>query len=579
LSEHHDEQPAGRPPAGSARREDQQHMPDEQAPEASVRRARFSLIWIIPVVVLAIAAYLGWQTLSRRGPEITIQFDTADGISANQTQVKHKAVALGTVQSVSLTKDLRKVQIRVRMSAQAKPFLTNNAQFWVVRPRLSGASVSGLDTLVSGAYIAVDPGQPGGTPQTDFIGLEAPPGIRSDEPGRTYTLMTGSVGSISEGAPVFFRDVVVGEVLGYTMPPGGRGPIPIQVFIREPYDHYLRADTRFWDVSGIRASFSGGGLSVKIESLQAVLSGGVAFGLPKQRRDQAAPEAPDNAVFKLYDSQDDADTAGYRQRLAVVSYFKNTVKGLTIGSPVDMFGIQVGNVTDVKLQIDPKTGDSRVRVGMELQPERVFTDEETLRQPPQRIAQLLVDNGLRAQTDDANLLTGSTMISLGFVPNAPPAKVTTEGDALVLPSKSGGVSGVLDSVSTITDKIAAMPLVQIGDNLNNLLAHTDQTVNSAEMRQSIHQLTETLKSVRHLTAKADQGLTPLMDRLPQISDDLQKTIAHANETLASYGGESDFHHSLQQTLDQLNDTARSLRLMADFLRRHPSSVLLGRTHP
>ena len=143
---------------------------DEQASSASIRRTRFSLVWLIPIVVVVVAAWLGWTTLSSRGPEITITFDTADGITAGQTQVKHKAVALGTVENVGLSKDLKTVEIRVRMNAQSKPFLTSNAQFWVVRPRLSGATVSGLDTLVSGAYIAVDPGAPGGAQQSEFVG-------------------------------------------------------------------------------------------------------------------------------------------------------------------------------------------------------------------------------------------------------------------------------------------------------------------------------------------------------------------------------------------------------------------------
>jgi paraquat-inducible protein B len=563
-------------PSGAGRPRD---TLDDQASAASIRKSRFSLIWLIPILVIVIAAYLGYTTLSRRGPEITLTFDTADGLTAGQTQIKHKAVALGTVENVGLSKDLRTVEIKVRMNAQAKPFLTANAQFWVVRPRLSGATVSGLDTLVSGAYIAVDPGAPGGQPQDSFKGLESPPGVRSDEPGRTYTLMTSDVGSISQGAPVFFRDVVVGEVLGYTMPPGGRGPIPVQVFIREPFDRYLRADTRFWNVSGIRADFNGGALHIEIESLQAVLSGGVAFGLPEQRRGTEAPEAPDNAVFKLYASKDDADSAGYRDRIPMVTYFKNSVKGLTVGSPVTMFGLQIGNVTGVKLLLDKQGGTAQVRVAMEVQPERVLSDDQVPANAVPGVAQALVNNGLRAETESGNLLTGSSEIAFAFVPNDKPVPVRMEGDAIVLPSKSGGVAGIMESVSAVADKIAAMPLVQIGDNLNSLLGHTDQTVNGPELKQAIANLNDTLKSVQHLTAHADKGLTPLLQRLPAIADQLQQAVGHANSVLASYGGNSDFHRSLQQTLDQLNETARSVRLLSDFISRHPSSLLLGRGKP
>ncbi|MCQ8241880.1 MlaD family protein [Acetobacteraceae bacterium KSS12] len=544
-----------------------------------MRPARFSLIWVIPILVVGIAGYLAWKGLSHRGPTITITFDTADGLTAGQTQVKHKAVALGTVESIALSKDLRRVEVKVQMSAQAAPFLTKNAQFWVVRPRLTGASVSGLETLVSGAFIAVDPGAPGGEEQDRFTGTESPPGVRSDEPGRTYTLMTGSIGAISEGAPVFFRDVVVGEVLGYTMPPGGRGPIPVQVFVREPYDHYLRADTRFWDVSGIRADFSGGGLKIQVQSLQAVLSGGIAFGLPVQRRDKDAPEAPDNAVFKLYDSKEDADTAGYRERLPFVTYFRNSVKGLGVGSPVDLFGLQVGTVTDVKLLLNNTTGDVRVRVAMEIQPERVFSEEEIKAGSVRQITQAMVNNGLRAETDSSNLLTGSSIISLAFVPKAPPVEVVTEDNALVLPSQSGGLSGIMESLSTVSAKLAAMPLDQIGDNVNSLLAHADGTLNGPDVKQSLRELNATLRNAQSLTARADQGLAPLMQRLPQITQQLQQAVTHADSVLSSYGGSSDFHRNLEQTLHQLNDTVRSLRLFVDFLNRHPSALLFGRGKP
>ena len=290
------------------------------APEAPARPIRFSLIWLIPILVVAIGAYLGWTTLSRQGPEITIQFDSADGLTTGQTQVKHIAVALGTVQGIQLSHDLQHVEVRVRMSAESAPLLTEHAKFWVVRPRLSGASISGLETLVSGAFIAIDPGTPGGAPETRFKGLDAPPGVRSDQPGSTFTLTTGTLGSLGQGSPVFFRDVTVGEVLGYKMPPNGRGPIPIQVFIQAPYDRFIRKDTRFWDVSGLRVDFNGGDLHLQVESLQALLSGGVSFGLPMQRRDTQAEQAEANSSFALYPSKAAADNAGYQQRFRLVTY-------------------------------------------------------------------------------------------------------------------------------------------------------------------------------------------------------------------------------------------------------------------
>ena len=561
----------------SGEQEDNRQAPSP--PEARARPIRFSLIWLIPVIVVAIGAYLAWNTISRQGPEITIVLDSADGLTAGQTQVKHKAVGLGTVQAIELSHDLKHVNVRVQMSAQSAPMLTNHAQFWVERPRLSGASVTGLETLVSGAFIAIDPGMPGGTPETRFEGLDSPPGVRSDDPGSVFSLTTSSIGSISQGSPVFFRDVPVGEVLGYKLPPEGRGPIAVQVFVKRPYDQYLRRDSRFWDVSGVSVNFSGGNLHFQVESIQALISGGVAFGLPMRRRSKEDVKAPADEVFELYQSKDEADTAGYKERFHLVSYLRSSVKGLDIGSAVVMFGVQVGNVTDVKLMINRDTGDSQVRVAMEVQPERILSEQDLPSKSIFSTTQALVNRGLRAETDTANLLTGSSMISLTFVPKVKPVAVVMEGDAVVIPSQAGGLTGITDSLSTVADKLAALPIEQIGDNLDNLLAHTDATVGGPEVKQALVEANRTLASLNQLTSNADHNLTPVLKRLPTIADNLQQAVTNANTALAAYGGNSDFHNSLQQTLGQLNETARSIRSLVDYLNRHPASLIFGRSHP
>ena len=555
--------------------------PPEQGPEspqAQARPIRFSLIWLIPIIVLAIGAYLGWQTVSRQGPMITIQFDSADGLTTGQTQVKHKAVGLGTVESIRLSHDLQHVDVRVQMNSRSAPLLTNHAEFWVVRPRLSGAGISGLETLVSGAFIAIDPGPPGGTPQTEFKGLDAPPGVRSDEPGSTFTLTTGSLGSIGQGSPVFFRDVPVGEVLGYKMPPGGRGPIAVSIFVKHPYDHFLRQDTRFWDVSGINIGFNGGDLNIQLQSLQALISGGVAFGLPKRRRDQESPTAAAGSEFRLYANKEAADSAGYSKRLPVVTYLRNSVQGLNVGSPVLLYGMQVGNVTDIKLIINQNTGDAQVRVAMEIQPERVLNEGSS--QPMRGVTQKLVDHGLRAEVDSASLLTGASVISFTFVPNASPVKLSMEGDAIVVPSHGGGgLAGITDSLSTAAAELASLPTEQIGDNLNNLLAHADATVASPEVKQSLVELNRTLASFEQLANHANTDLTPALRRLPALTDSLQQALGRANSVLAAYGGNSDFHNDARQSLDQLNQTLRSVRTLVDYLKHHPSSLIFGRSHP
>ncbi|NHN84553.1 MCE family protein [Acetobacter musti] len=549
----------------------------DSPPAAKVAKARFSIIWVIPIISVLIAVFLLWRSLYNRGPEIMITFDTADGLTSGQTQVKNKAVTLGTVDAITLSRDMRHVDVRVQMNASAAGLLSDKSRFWVVRPRINGASVTGLETLLSGAYIAFDPGPQGGGKATHFTGLESPPGMQSDQPGRTYSLVTPSIGSIGPGAPVFFRDVDVGEVLGYTLPPGGIGPVLIQFFVREPYDHYLRTNTRFWNASGVKVGFGAGGLKVQMQSIQALFSGGIAFSLSNPGTSgETVEEAPANTIFQLYDDKETADDAGYHERLETATYLSSSVSGLAVGSSVTMFGIQVGSVRDVKLQIDQKTGHARVRVAMDIQPERVLARNEIQHDSMASVMQALVANGLRASAASVSMLTGETNISLDFVKKAPPMTATMEGDTLIIPGQAGGMSGIMQSLSTVSDKLAAMPFEQIGDNANNLLSHADQKINSPEVRESLVQLRDSLRSLHSLLDNTNQGMKPLMKRLPEMSDQLDKTLKNANKLLGSYGGDTDFHRSLQAMVVQLGDTARSLRFLSEFLTNHPSALVTGR---
>ncbi|WP_415488259.1 intermembrane transport protein PqiB [Acetobacter sp.] len=551
---------------------------DDALAAATVSKTRFSIIWIIPILSVLIAVFLLWRSLYDRGPEILITFDTADGLTSGQTQVKNKAVTLGTVDSITLSKDMHHVDVRVQMNASAAGLLTDRSRFWVVRPRINGASVTGLETLMSGAYIAFDPGPPGGERTNKFTGLESPPGIQSDQPGRTYTLLSPAIGSIGPGAPVFFRDVDVGEVLGSTLPPGGVGPVRIQFFVKEPYDHYLRTNTRFWNVSGVKVGFGAGGLKVQMQSIQALFSGGVAFSLTSSDvgHEEISEEAPANTIFQLYDDKESADNAGYHDRVPVATYLTSTASGLAVGTSVTMFGIQIGAVTGVKLQLDPVTGHARVRVAMDIQPERIWSQTQIRDSNMEQTLRTLVNNGMRASAASVSMLTGETNISLDFVPKAKPEKVYMEGDTLILPSQAGGMSGIMQSLATVSDKLAAMPFEQIGDNANNLLAHADQRINSPEVKEALVQLRDSLHSLHTLADNANKGMQPLMKRLPEMSEQLDRTLKNANTLLASYGGDTDFHRSLQGMVVQLGEAARSLRLMTQYLTNHPSSLVTGR---
>jgi paraquat-inducible protein B len=502
------------------------------------------------LVALGIAGYLGYRTLLEQGPLLTLTFSTAEGVEAGQTQVKYKAVQLGTVESIDLTQDNQNVVVRVRMTHVGGRFLTSHARFWVVRPRLTPGDLSGLDTLVSGAYIAVDPGEPGGTPQDHFVGLEEPPGVRSNEPGRTYVLTADNLGSLDTGSPVFYRDVQVGEVLGYSLG-NGLGPVTLNVFVHAPWDDLVKAGSHFYNSSGVTAELQGGGFHIEFQSLQAIITGGVTFDLPAEADHD--PVSPAGAVFPLYESKDEADAAGYQTNVKIVAYFETSVAGLARGAPVDILGIQIGQVTSVKLLVDPYTGAAKVRVAMDLQPERVVSKGamSTADVDPATVMRNLVNTGVRVELGTGSFLTGQKIITLAKVPGAGRAAVTKEGDALVLPSTNGGLDDAIANISDISDKLDKIPFQQIGNNLNQLLVTTNHTVASTNVQETLKTLDATLQAA---TA----------------------TLSGVNQ---DYGNDSDFQRNLAQLLDEANDTLRSVKQLTDYLERHPQSLVFGRSGP
>ena len=564
-----------RPPAVDGQPPQKQMPP----PAVHIRQRRFSFVWIIPIVAAVIAIYLGYRTIVQQGPLVTITFNNSEGMTVGQTQVKYKWVALGTLESIDLSPDNSHVIVKVRMNNVGSRFLTTHARFWVVRPSLSVTNLSGLDTLVSGAYIGVDPGMAGGRYDTHFTGLEEPPDVRSDEPGSTYVLHADSVGSLNSGSPVFYRDVQVGEVLGYDLG-DGLGPVTINIFVRAPYNKLVKPSSHFWNSSGVSVGFQGGSLRVQVQSLEALLAGGVTFDL---QPDQAsAPASPNNAPFHLYATKEDAAAAGYLHQIPAVAYFQTSVAGIGPGTPVTIFGIQVGDVTNVKFLLDAVTGTAKVRISMDLQPDRVVHSGDFNRDlKPEDVLQRMVDRGLRVSLETSSFITGQKDLALSFEPDAGHAPLTMEGDAIVLPTDGGGATDILTAASQITSKLSAIPFDEIGRNLNKLLVTSDQTLGGDQVKNALTSLSATLASVQHLVATTDHGLEPTLHELPVLTANLQATLRGANLAVTQlnrgYGNNSDFPRRPPPPIAQAGGALRSVKDLADFLDRHPESLLLGRT--
>ena len=548
-------------------------------PLAAVKtRGRVSFMWLIPLVTLVVGGWFAWDTISKRGPTITITFEGGEGLQAGQSRIKHKDVDLGLVTKVALSPDASHVSVTAEMTREAVPFLTDQARFWVVIPRLFAGRISGLDTLISGAYIELLPAK-GGLSARAFTGLEVPPVLTSDVPGQTFLLHADRVGSVSVGSPVFFRDLNVGEVLGWDVGKMVKD-VTIHAFVRAPFDTYVHDGSRFWNASGVSVKLGGGGVQVEMESIKALLLGGVAFDTTEEA--QATPVSTMNQEFPLYASLEAAQNASFHRRVAAIGYFPGSVAGLAPGSPVTFHGMRLGEVTGLTLEYDTATDSIRTPVRFQVEPERIANIAGIGNRGPLESAKLLVAHGMRAQIKSTSLVLGQMEIALDYLPDAPPATVTEVAGLIVFPTAGGDFADIGRSASELLAQLNRLPFEQIGDHLNGLLVGATAVTANPDLKQALQSLAVVMADAQALLRRVDTGAAPALRRLPEIAGTLQATLANANRLVGSadagYGDSSKMHRDLNQLLNQLNDMAQSVRVLADLLNRHPEALIRGRTN-
>lgn len=555
----------------------------DRPPSAVVRsqidqRRRLSLIWAVPVVTLLIGGWLAWQTISERGPLITITFETAEGLSAGQSHVRHKDVDMGVVQNVALTADRKRVQLTVRMNKEAEPLLTDKAEFWVVRPRFFAGAISGLQTLVSGAYIDLLPSGASSTSRRDFVGLENPPVLLSDVPGRTFLLQANRIGSLNLGSPIMFRDLEVGEVLGWDVGEMARN-IVVHAFVRAPFDKYVHDSSRFWNASGASVQLGATGLQLQVESLRAVVLGAIAFETPEDPTATVESEAEHG--FPLYQTKDAADASTFKRSVPFIANMTGSVAGLAPGSPITVRGIKIGEVSSVSLIYDRSADAIIVPVHFTLEPERIAMLDLPTGGSLDAKMQELVRRGLRVKLDTYSYLTGQKELVMDVFPNAGAGKLEKQDDAYVVPVLGGGADDIATAASNLMNRLNGIPFETIGQNLNQTLAGANALLNDRQVTQTLASLQSTLANTQALVNNLDRGMTPMLQRLPAIAAALDDAVKRTDKLVGSveagYGGDSRFNRDVSQMMTQLSDAARSVRVLADLLSRHPEALIRGRT--
>ena len=337
-------------------------------------RSGFSIVWIIPLVTALVGGWLIVKTLSEQGPVITISFRTAEGIEVGKTKVKYKNVDIGIVEDIQFSDDLSNVIITASFNTGTESFFRRNTRFWVVKPQLSLRGATGLSTLISGAYIEIEPGP--GAKQFNFVGLEKQPVVTADEVGKKIVLSSDKLHSIDGGTPIYYQGILAGEVLGYELGTDHKS-IFVYAFIKDPFDQLVRGNTRFWNVSGIDVSLDADGFNVRTESLQSIIYGGIAFETPDTL--EPATENIEDLVFTLHENYEDIKELTYTRKIKFVLFFDSSVRGLNIGAPVEFKGIKIGSVLDLRLEFNREETSFRIPVLIEVEPERIIERSRSTR--------------------------------------------------------------------------------------------------------------------------------------------------------------------------------------------------------
>ena len=534
------------------------------APSPDLRRARrWNVVWFVPLVALLLGGWLIYRNFAAQGPVARVRFDTADGIFAGKTEVRCRSVKVGVVRDVKLAEDLKSVLVFLELNPDCQNLLRRGSRFWVVKPRLSVTEFSGAETLITGAYIELDPGPAGAERHTLFRGRETPPATSSGVPGRRVVLTADEAGSLTIGAPVYFRGFEVGRIEGRSLDASGL-KVTYNAFIRDEYTRLVTTNTRFWNTSGIDISAGADGFKVRTPSFQAMVSGGVSFGVTVG--DTAGEPAPDGMNFTLFANEDAARKSSFNPTLKFLMLYDQTVRGLSEGAPVEFRGITIGRVADISFDLVPAIGDPRIPVLIEIDPSMMRPEmARKMTTPDSEFIKESVARGLRGALKWGSLITGALYVDLDYYPEAAPAELGKSGEYTTIPTVSSGLAQLEAKITAIVDKFQSMPIEK---------TMADIAAAAEEAKTTIAEARTTLADIKATSAAARETLEdPHFRGLPS---DLKKSIEQLEKSIQSVGPDGAVQGDLLRTLDELRSALRSFNSLSTNIDEKPNSLLFGR---
>jgi len=529
-------------------------LPNEDIEEAvwQEKRSRISTVWIVPIVALVVGAWLMYQSFSERGPIIEITFKSAEGVVAGKTVIRYKDIEVGKVTEVSFAKDLKTVIVKAEMKKIMRPYLSSETNFFIMKARLSATEVEGLDTLLSGVYIVMNPyrGDKDSKTVKRFKGLSKIPVISSGDEGEVYRLKADTIGSIGVGSPIYYKKLKAGRVASYQLDQDGKN-VTIKVFVNAPFNKLITDKTRFWNASGITASIGADGVQIRTESLTSIISGGLAFDNFETIARGAGKKVDKSHMFKLHPDYKSAQKVAYNRELYFWIDFNHSIRGLSVGAPVEFRGVKVGEVVHFSLVGNSDNAEFKIPILIKIEPGRfnfIGKSRASGSNVNVEVLKKLIDNGFRAQIKSGNLLTGELFVDLDMYKDLPKVSLIQEKGFYVIPTVPATMESLKSDVQTLLERLAAIPFEEIGKEL-------------------------------HLTLKGIRSETlPLVDETIKSTGKMMKSVDNTMGAVDKnyLSPNAKINKRLIKLLDEMTRTSRSIKNLTDYLERHPESLIQGK---
>ncbi|MDN2664120.1 intermembrane transport protein PqiB [Psychromonas sp. 14N.309.X.WAT.B.A12] len=534
-------------------------MSDETPVQATIKKQKkISAIWIIPILALLIGAWMLFQYVNNKGTEITIIMPTAEGIKVGKTEIRSLNVKVGMVTAVTLSENYDHIEITAQMSKDSERMLNDKTQFWVVKPRVGSEGISGLETILSGAYIQIQPGD-SKTKKLTFEALDLPPVAPLGSKGKRVILSHNSAGKLSVGDPVSYQGFTVGRVEKTSFDLKTKKAL-YQLFIFEPYDDLLLSGSQFWLTSGVDVQLNADGIKVQVDSLQSLVSGGVTFGIPSGER-AGTPFASDVVKLPLFDNYEQVQNGLYKQYVKFIMEFDETIRGLTVGAPVEYRGIRIGTVLQAPYDMMVPQGDTssvKIQVLIKIELGRLFNADRNLSLSNFReTIEKHFKSGLKGQLKSGNLLTGALFIDTEFDTPNPDFKITKVGEYDVFPTKKGGLAMIQQQISSFMDKFNDIPLNEVAGSMTKTMDSLNQTLTSAN---------NTFDKLNEIISQKEVQAIPA---------DVQTSLQQLQQTLAGFSPNSVMYNDLQQTLDKVEKVMLELQPVLKQINDKPNSLIFG----